>query len=267
MPPHIDPQSLWLILRVQNGFFAVPCHHVQSIMVLTDIVSIPNLPDYVRGIINHHGQVVHLIDMRIRLGIPSLNNEVSDFIEMMNAREQDHIDWVNTLNNCINEEKEFTLVTDPCRCKFGQWYYQFLPTVTDNELKSLLESFEKPHSDIHGSALKVKQFLFEGKKSEAINLIKEKRNYELPKMMDLFTKLKEFHKKHHREVTIILESAHRQFALIVDEVTTISCLLWDNWQSMDEVAGDVTAKYMSGIAEIPDSGLPVVVLDVTGLST
>lgn len=266
MHPNIDPLSLWAILRIKDSFFSVPCDCVQSIAALTDIKSVPTLPKYVRGMMNYRGQVIHLIDMRVRLKMRSLNTEVNEFIELMNAREQDHIDWLDTLQHCVNENKDFTLTTDPCKCQFGKWYCEFLPTVEDIALKALLESFEKPHNSIHRVAIQVKHLLDEGKKMEALRLIEKKKNRELHKMIEIFNEVKRAYKNHNREIIVVLEHENFQFALIVDEVTKITNLSWDNWRLMDEFTTDRTeSEYMVGIAEISENNSPVIVLDIPRL--
>lgn len=58
----------------------MPCEQVQSIIALTNVTPIPHLKKYMRGVIYHQGQVVHVLEMRNRLGLKSLSAEVNDFI-------------------------------------------------------------------------------------------------------------------------------------------------------------------------------------------
>jgi len=216
--------------------------------------------------INHRDQFIHLVDMRILLGIRSLNAEVDEFIELMDSLMQDHVNWLDTLRNCINERKKFTLTTDPHECKFGEWYDNILPTIEDAALKSLLLSFEKPHHDIHGIAAHAEKLLEDGKEIEAMNLIEETKNYELRKMVKLFDEVKKNYRSNHREIAVVLEHSNFQSALIVDEVVKITNLLWDNWRSIDQdMIGYIKSKYMLGIAKIPENESPVVILDVPSL--
>jgi purine-binding chemotaxis protein CheW len=263
MSQNFDSSSLWAVLRVQDGFFATPCEQVKSIIALTGVTPVPHLPHYIRGVINYQDQVIHVLEMRGRLGLKSLRSEVNEFVELMEAREQDHIHWINTLTECVQEKKKFTLTTDPHRCKFGQWYDQFLPKTDDTLLKSLLEQFDKPHQSVHGVAAQVEKLQHEGHYAKAFELIEDRKEHELRIMRSLFSDVKQTYQNHHREIAVILEFNNRLAALVIDEVVAIEPLSWDHWRAMDEVTtGSVEGNYMLGIAEIPEKELPVVVLDV-----
>lgn len=263
MSQNFDSTSLWAVLRVQDEFFATPCEQVKSIIALTGVTPVPHLPNYMRGVIHHQGEVIHVLEMRSRLGLKSLSAEVNEFVELMNAREQDHVQWIDTLTECVQEKKKFTLTTDPHRCKFGQWYDHFLPQTEDVLLRSLLDKFDKPHQSIHGVAIQVERLQNEGCYTEAFELIQDRKDHELRIMRSLFNDVKQTYRNHHREIAVILEFNNHLAALVIDEVIAIEPLLWDNWQTMEEVAGgSVEANYMLGVAEIPEKELPVVVLDV-----
>ena len=263
MSPSFDPASLWAVLRVQDEFFAVPCEQVQSIIALTSVTPVPHLPKYMRGVIHHQSQVVHVLEMRNRLGLKSLSTEVNDFVDLMEAREQDHVHWIDTLSECVQEKKKFTLTTDPHRCKFGEWYDHFLPKTDDALLKSLLNQFEEPHRNVHEVAMQVERLQYEGHYSEALDLIQERKDHELRIMRNLFNDVKQTYRNHNREIAIVLQFGNRQAALVIDEVVAIETLSWNNWRPMDEATGgQVQADYMLGLAEIPEKELPVVVLDV-----
>lgn len=266
MPPEIDPLSLWAILRIQESLFAVPCNLVQSIMALHNYKPVPSLPSYIRGIVDYQRQPIYLLDMRRRLGLPPLDREVQDFIELMNAREQDHVNWLNTLEDCVNQGKAFTLATDPHKCKFGQWYYANLPHIKDNVLRVIMEKFERPHTSIHNVAIQVEKLVEERRVDEAHQMIKSKKNYELSRMIKLFSDARKTYKDHHQEIAVILRADRQLFALIVDEVASITKLSWEQWQPMEEMlATGERMDIITGMAEMPNAGLPVAILNLPEL--
>ncbi len=58
---------------VSDGLtYAVPTEQVIEIITNHSIRSLPLVPDYVRGIINLRGQIIPIIDIRLRLGKPFL---------------------------------------------------------------------------------------------------------------------------------------------------------------------------------------------------
>ncbi|MFP4034238.1 MAG: chemotaxis protein CheW [Desulfovermiculus sp.] len=49
--------------------------HVQEIKKHTEVTNVPLSPPYIRGIMNLRGQIVTVIDMSIKLNLPSRENE------------------------------------------------------------------------------------------------------------------------------------------------------------------------------------------------
>lgn len=50
--------------------FAVPVSKIKEIIGLQEVTSVPQTPDFVRGVINLRGKVVPVIDLRLKLSIP-----------------------------------------------------------------------------------------------------------------------------------------------------------------------------------------------------
>jgi len=57
----------YLSFEIGDELFAVHVNHVQSIMEMTEITKIPDAPEYMLGVINLRGEVVPVIDSRIKL--------------------------------------------------------------------------------------------------------------------------------------------------------------------------------------------------------
>jgi hypothetical protein len=95
---------------------------VRELVMVSEVASIPNMPDFVRGAINLRGRVMPLVDLRKRLGMVSATEETSELIRLMMQREQDHKNWLAELEACVRESREFKLTTDPHTCAFGKWY-------------------------------------------------------------------------------------------------------------------------------------------------
>lgn len=55
--------------------FGVDILSVQEINRVTEITKIPNTPDFVKGVINLRGNVIPVIDLRSRLGMPEKEND------------------------------------------------------------------------------------------------------------------------------------------------------------------------------------------------
>ena len=121
----------WVILRLQDQPFAVSSINVREMVVMPQITSLPQVPPYIRGVINLRGKVLPVFDLRLGLGMSSLMDEVKDLINHLNQREEDHKNWLAELESSAKERREFNLATDPHKCAFGKWYDNF---ITDNRI-------------------------------------------------------------------------------------------------------------------------------------
>jgi len=255
----------WVIFRLQDQFFAISSNYVQSMIELPHFNHVPNVPEYVRGVIDYQGQPVYLIDMRKKIGIQPLEMEIAEFVELMNMREADHKNWLNVLEQCINEDREFTLATDAEKCRFGQWYLEFLPTVKNNNLSFWLKKFDLPHKKIHGIAQQAIDLLHQDKKERAIQLIERTRDGELDKMIKLFSKLKEIYKSSNNEIAMIVDPqfTRQPTALLVDQIMSVEILPREKWREIDDYISVGTGSPITGLAEFKDIQSLVATLDVS----
>jgi purine-binding chemotaxis protein CheW len=70
---HLDDDEQVVIFRLGKEEFGVPINSVQEIVrVPDDLVRIPTAPSFVKGIINLRGSVLPVIDLRLRLGLGSI---------------------------------------------------------------------------------------------------------------------------------------------------------------------------------------------------
>jgi purine-binding chemotaxis protein CheW len=58
-----DLGALHLIFRLGSELFAVPVRQVREVALFAVPVPVPRAPDFVGGIINHHGRIVTLLDL------------------------------------------------------------------------------------------------------------------------------------------------------------------------------------------------------------
>jgi len=58
-----------LTFRISDERYAVPLDRVIEIVRMQQINRVPNVPEYVRGLINLRGRVVPVMDVRLRLGL------------------------------------------------------------------------------------------------------------------------------------------------------------------------------------------------------
>ena len=140
----------YVIAGVKGLSLAVSAAYVQEITRVPRWHVVPNAPRHLRGVINLRGKVLPLVDLRVRLDLPSALADVEEMIAMLVAREQDHIHWLRELQNSAIERRPFTLARDPTECAFGKWYYSYKPE--DIGFASVMYRLEMPHRRVHGIA-------------------------------------------------------------------------------------------------------------------
>lgn len=63
----------YLTFLTDDQLFGMPIRDVLQIIGMQEITSVPEFPSYAKGIINLRGDVVPIIDMRLRLGKPEMD--------------------------------------------------------------------------------------------------------------------------------------------------------------------------------------------------
>jgi purine-binding chemotaxis protein CheW len=65
-----ESQNIYLTFVVADETYAVNIQAVTTIVGMQHISGIPDLPDYVKGVMNLRGKVIPVIDLRLRFGLP-----------------------------------------------------------------------------------------------------------------------------------------------------------------------------------------------------
>lgn len=79
----------WVTFRLGQELYGVNVMQVREVLRYTDIAPVPGAPSYVLGIINLRGNVVTVMDTRMRFGLPSA--EVTDSTRIMIIESDNHV--------------------------------------------------------------------------------------------------------------------------------------------------------------------------------
>lgn len=63
----------YLLFNIGSEVFGIAIEHVTEIIELQTITEVPDMPDYVKGVINLRGKVIPVIDLRLRFNMESRN--------------------------------------------------------------------------------------------------------------------------------------------------------------------------------------------------
>ncbi len=74
--------------RLANEEYGIDIMRVQEIILMGQITCMPEVPDYICGLINLRGHVIPIVDLRRRFGLPAADNDEHTRIIVVNVNRQ-----------------------------------------------------------------------------------------------------------------------------------------------------------------------------------
>jgi len=69
-PAHAKLAGKYLTFKLNDESYGIEVLKVREIIRLTEITSVPQMPNYVRGVINLRGKIIPVTDLRLKFGFP-----------------------------------------------------------------------------------------------------------------------------------------------------------------------------------------------------
>lgn len=254
-----NQNGLWVLLKVENQSYGLPAAVVQEMVRLPEVVSLPGAVDYVRGMITFRGRALPLVDLRTRLGRPTLEEEQRHLTQMFQQRDEDHRHWLAELEISVREQKPFGLALDPHECGFGRWYDGY--RTDDLMLAALLRKFDEPHRRIHGIAREVMALADRGQHEEALAIIQRTHDIELAEMIRLFAQARSLLENSRREIALVLAAGQREVAVAVDGVEAVEPLIHPDGTDVNDLLARVSASLALSVGQRPRTKGLVILLE------
>lgn len=61
----------YLAFQLGRESYGIEVLKIREIIRLVDITAVPQMPDYIKGVINLRGKIIPVLDLRIRFGLPA----------------------------------------------------------------------------------------------------------------------------------------------------------------------------------------------------
>ena len=254
----------WVLCRLGENIFGLTAELVESMVQLPDVTPVPNVPHHVRGVMNLRGRVMRVVDLRLGLGLSSLDDDVERFIDTIDQRLQEHEMYVDSLEHAATTHQHFTGERDPDRCGFGRWLNNL--DTNDVVMHGLLERVRVPHTEVHKAAARIDAAISQGDDAELERIMNEVRGTHLPAIQSLFSATKEAYRRSTREIALVLSDGRVSSAVVVDQVLSVEHLKpVDADAERNALGGIDRIDLVQGMAKRPRGDELVLILDADQL--
>jgi purine-binding chemotaxis protein CheW len=138
----ITETTQYLTFKLDDEVFAVDVAKVREILDFTPATKVPGTPDFMRGIINVRGNVVPVVDMRLKFGMSLTEKTVDTCIVVMEIAVDDDTTVLGALVDSVQEvfELEPAQIEPPPRIG-TRWRTEFIKGIgkRNNELIIILD--------------------------------------------------------------------------------------------------------------------------------
>lgn len=90
-----------VIFDIDGLRFALPLHVVDSVIRIVEVTHIPGLPEYVDGIVNIHGAVTPVINLRKKMHLPERKLNLEDKLLIVKSRDYSYALIVDSVSDVI----------------------------------------------------------------------------------------------------------------------------------------------------------------------
>jgi chemotaxis signal transduction protein len=207
---------------ISDTLYAIETENVLSVKAeLEDIKPMPVKKRGILGVYKYQEVVVPVFDYAGLIGVDSGQQIMQSLIEHLEAREKDHIIWLDDLEKSIDEGVPFTKALNPHDCAFGKWYDNF--KTRDLILQEILEQFDAPHKHIHSLANKLLTLCDNGKQNQAMEQLHFEKHSTLRRLQSLFHQAREQIKSVMRPIIIFTtkDGIIPTLGILVDEINDV----------------------------------------------
>jgi purine-binding chemotaxis protein CheW len=96
----------YLSFRLDGELFAMDVSRVREVIDRTDLTRIPRMPEFMRGVINLRGNVVPVVDLRMKFGIGEVEMTVETCIVVLEVNVDEETTVVGALVDGVQEVLE-----------------------------------------------------------------------------------------------------------------------------------------------------------------
>ena len=96
----------YLTFKLEEEIFALDISKVREVLDFTAITKVPRTPEFMRGVINLRGNVVPVVDMRLKFGMTKTENTVNTCIIIVEIHLDGETTVLGALADAVQEVRE-----------------------------------------------------------------------------------------------------------------------------------------------------------------
>lgn len=96
-----------LTFKLGEEIFALDIHKVREVLDYTKVTKVPRTPDFMKGVINLRGNVVPVVDMKLKFGMNETERQVNTCIIIVEVTLQDETAVLGMLADSVQEVVDF----------------------------------------------------------------------------------------------------------------------------------------------------------------
>jgi purine-binding chemotaxis protein CheW len=100
----------YLTFTLGNEEYAVGVLKVREIIKMMEITAVPQVPPYVKGVVNLRGRVIPIVDLRVRFGLPAVQYAERTCIVVVELGLQDSAALIGLIVDAVSDV--LTIATD-----------------------------------------------------------------------------------------------------------------------------------------------------------
>jgi purine-binding chemotaxis protein CheW len=132
-------ESMQLVsFRLAEEEYGIEITRIQEIILLGEITRVPRTPDYIKGLINLRSEVIPVVDLRRRFGLPAQEPTDETRIMVINVRGKTLGMIVDAVSEVLRVSKDQVVPPPPAVTASGREYLTGLVNL-DNRLLILLD--------------------------------------------------------------------------------------------------------------------------------
>ena len=134
----------YIVFTIGGNYYALQVASIRRIVQVPSITPIPNAHPFVEGMMSYENKVSKVVNFRQMMALPPHEEEIA---ALFVRSKDDHIRWVKTLLQALEEDHAFTLTFDPHACQFGKWLDSY--STHDEKVLNVLKVLRPMHAKLH----------------------------------------------------------------------------------------------------------------------